>query len=148
MKSLVLPVLLCALVVPAVHAQTFDPSANALVENLNTISGETAAGDAQPTTMPFTAYSNGHCLVHVSGVLTVDGQPVPNALVDVTAELHGGFVAEHLVRTDVRGVYNDWFQANAPIQWVNVEPLVANTETTAITPADALIRPFPTKDAQ
>jgi hypothetical protein len=143
MKPLVLPFLFCALAVPAVHAQTFDPSANATIQQLNTIGGETAAGDAQPTTMPFVAFTNGRRLAHISGVLMVDGQPVPNALVNVTAEVDGGFVAEHQVLTDSRGVYNDWFQADAPIRSVGVEPIASASDYGA----DVVTRLFP-EDAQ
>jgi hypothetical protein len=145
MKPYVLPFLLCTLAASAVSAQTFDTSANAVAQDLNTIGGDTAARHAQPSTMPFIAYSNSRRLAHVSGVFLVDGQPVPNALVNVTAEVEGGFVADHQVRTDRRGVYNDWFEAEAPIQSVSVEPLTTDSESGD---ADVVSKLFPAEDAQ
>lgn len=90
--------------------------------------------ETRPVTRPFVDYAPGKRLVHISGVLLdgPNGQPVPGARVNVIAEVEGGFVAFHQVRTDTRGVYNDWFQAASPITSVSVDaPSVWLSDTPA-----------------
>lgn len=85
-----------------------------------------------PTTTLIADYSQGRRLVHVSGVVMVDGQPVPGARVDLRANLpgEGGFGSDRTVAADARGVYNAWFQSPTAIQNVDVTvPAFCSTGT-------------------
>lgn len=95
--------------------------ANCTAIGNNVIAIANVGREAHPATRPFLDYSADHRLVHVSGVVLEDGQPVPGATVNLIADLDGGFNAFHQVRADTRGVYNDWFQAPARIQSVHVD---------------------------
>jgi hypothetical protein len=79
------------------------------------------AHEMHPTTLPNLDFSKDRRWVHVSGVALVDGQPVPNAQVNVIAELDGDFNKYQLAVADDRGAYNAWFHAPAAITHVTVD---------------------------
>lgn len=88
---------------------------------LQALKNQARGHKVQPTTLPITEFSQGHRLVHVSGVLLGEGQPVPNSAVNVIVDLDGNFSAFQQVRTDGRGVWNVWIQAPAPIRAIHAD---------------------------
>lgn len=133
MKTLISAFLLLALAVPAAHAQdnqnAFCDACNAIADGAPTVaigSGNPFfihpdAHEVRPTTLPNLDFSKDRHWVHVSGVALVDGQPVPNAQVNVIAELDGDYNKYQLAVADDRGVYNAWFHAPATITHVTVD---------------------------